>query len=1289
MATKAQVPSLPRQITHTQQNKNKHIESLLGPLLSHSGDSIFNVFDDFQLTLFDLISNASDDGIQQYFQQKSTDIHRFILTLFIASLHKTNPLRLVNDNAQNLLSTPHTSKSLKEDNPLNSILVSPATTLPPPPKRKSSIKQQPVQLNEVPIDHDIAIDTVDPNKNLNAGIKAGGLLERNLSDIDELKEKDKKQLRSDAIPANTNKNDNIFSVTPLHSDDLLISNRNKNVFDDILADGDAEQDFHDFSKTYESYDGDEFFAKRTTIEREHTTTERFGCNPKEKAIVDEWRHLLEDVRLITPTPVMQDTTPVPLQEADEEEEEEPDTVLVASAEDIKQEQDEIDIILVKSAEMIAPMTRIKGQLKLTSTSITFIPDKEQPQTNKHEVNLAMNPPPLPIAPAVNSSRARSSSVGLLRAPTLATNNINSATPSLTPNTAASSSVDDNDNNKANANESVSRLHSMVLDNADGEQYWVTTSMCSSYQQATGTRYRLMSAHRFWFLDELREIYYRRYQLRNCAFELFFSDDTSWLFNLYSQEERNAMFGAIMGLSPSNLIESKEFFQKPKKAIKSSQIHYKWCRREITNFEYIMRLNTIAGRTFNDLTQYPVVPWVITDFTSDSIDISDESIYRDLSKPIGAINEERLNKFIVRYESLCEDGDDADCFMYGTHYSSIGIILYYLLRQQPFTTYNLSFQGGKFDAPDRLFHSISDCWRGCLENTSDVKELIPEFYYLSSFLVNKQNLDFGCRQDSGEAVGDVVLPPWALSSAQRFIKIMREALESEYVSSHLHEWIDLIFGCKQRGQEAVECHNVFHPYTYEGNVDIDAIEDETQRRAILAQIDEFGQTPLQLFKKAHPKRLKRSEVLTTIFKAKAVKYYSKQQLTADTQIVHIQWPNDKNVIVIGSDYCLDMHRWEANKLSIEKKKEANKFSKIMKIATSKNKQKQNRIGNSAICSKIASKDALNSCFATTADGQYTFACGFEDCSFVVWDVANSKLTQGITKHHDIVSCLALDEDLDKQRAILVTGSYDKSVMVWRVNLLAKNNKKPQKHSRKHSLSNALSSSKDKVKLHEFIDPNPTHILDAQLAAVLCVDVSLKSGIIVCCCADGIVNVYNLSTGEHYHMLQPFIDKVMKKEQSSNNEEEDQEECLSPRVEQEEDQKEQIHTGELSIVRVSSVFGHVLCYSKQTKDIFLYSSAGELLSCSTSRDDTYQDIVLSKTGNHIVCGGQETIIRIKELPSFKTRKRFEDPKKTITKIYLDKDETYMFVGCEDGTCLVYSLPQKAFVKSRVHTLTELGF
>lgn len=47
--------------------------------------------------------------------------------------------------------------------------------------------------------------------------------------------------------------------------------------------------------------------------------------------------------------------------------------------------------------------------------------------------------------------------------------------------------------------------------------------------------------------------------------------------------------------------------------------------------------------------------------------------------------------------------------------------------------------------------------------------------------------------------------------------------------------------------------VFHPYTYEGYINIDEVNDLVEKKSIEQQIDEFGQTPKQLFKHPHPRR----------------------------------------------------------------------------------------------------------------------------------------------------------------------------------------------------------------------------------------------------------------------------------------------------------------------------------------------------------------------------------------------------------------------------------------------------
>lgn len=79
------------------------------------------------------------------------------------------------------------------------------------------------------------------------------------------------------------------------------------------------------------------------------------------------------------------------------------------------------------------------------------------------------------------------------------------------------------------------------------------------------------------------------------------------------------------------------------------------------------------------------------------------------------------------------------------------------------------------------------------------------WYYSSLL----GFDFGVRQN-GERVNHVNLPPWARNDPRLFILIHRQALESDYVSQNICQWIDLVFGYKQKGKASVQAINVFHP-----------------------------------------------------------------------------------------------------------------------------------------------------------------------------------------------------------------------------------------------------------------------------------------------------------------------------------------------------------------------------------------------------------------------------------------------------------------------------------------------
>lgn len=343
------------------------------------------------------------------------------------------------------------------------------------------------------------------------------------------------------------------------------------------------------------------------------------------------------------------------------------------------------------------------------------------------------------------------------------------------------------------------------------------------------------------LEDITNIIKRRYELRPIALELFLKDKEtgdihSVLFSYKNQRDRDMVYEAIRRQPCVNKAQVE----------KVEELTKKWRVGEISNFDYLLRLNSLSHRSFNDLTQYPIFPWIIADYTSKNLDFTKKETFRDLTKPIGALNEERLQSFLRRYKEMPEDNK----FLYGTHYSTPVYVLYYLVRQAP--EYMLKLQNGKFDEPDRLFHSIQETWNNVLTNPADLKELIPEFYISPDFLRNHIDIDFGVRQD-GIPIGDVELPPWC-SSPEEFIALNREALESDYVSENLHHWIDLIFGYKQQGLEAIRANNVFHPLTYEGVVDIEREGDPLKRQALVTQINEFGQAPKQLFFDPHPKRL---------------------------------------------------------------------------------------------------------------------------------------------------------------------------------------------------------------------------------------------------------------------------------------------------------------------------------------------------------------------------------------------------------------------------------------------------
>ncbi|KAF7244103.1 Lipopolysaccharide-responsive and beige-like anchor protein, partial [Varanus komodoensis] len=277
-------------------------------------------------------------------------------------------------------------------------------------------------------------------------------------------------------------------------------------------------------------------------------------------------------------------------------------------------------------------------------------------------------------------------------------------------------------------------------------------------------------HGKWLFSEIRSIFSRRYLLQNTALEIFMANRVAVMFNFPDSATVKKVvkylprvgIGSSYGLPQTRRIS----MASPRQIFKASNMTQRWQHREISNFEYLMFLNTIAGRTYNDLNQYPVFPWVITNYESEELDLTLPSNFRDLSKPIGALNPKRGAFFAERYETW--EDDHVPKFHYGTHYSTASFTLTWLLRIEPFTTFFLNLQGGKFDHADRTFSSISRAWRNSQRDTSDIKELVPEFYYLPEMFVNLNNYNLGVMDD-GTVVSDVELPPWA-KTPEDFVRL---------------------------------------------------------------------------------------------------------------------------------------------------------------------------------------------------------------------------------------------------------------------------------------------------------------------------------------------------------------------------------------------------------------------------------------------------------------------------------------------------------------------------------------
>lgn len=273
-------------------------------------------------------------------------------------------------------------------------------------------------------------------------------------------------------------------------------------------------------------------------------------------------------------------------------------------------------------------------------------------------------------------------------------------------------------------------------------------------------------HLRWPVDNVVRVEVRRYRRRWTAAEFFVgsTDRRTHFLDFGSPAACKKVLKTV-----GKLIKQSDAVLSPAdRARRLQRLMRAWQQREISNLRYLMLLNTLAGRSYNDLSQYPVMPWVLKDFESDVLDLEDEESFRDLRLPVGAQCEEHRSALQAKYEETrlqaeaVESGNEdaglgsethrilhGPAWHFGSHYLSRGTVLWYLVRMEPFTTLHVKLQDGRFDHADRQFSSLYDAWHSIAQPTG--LELTPEFFGCPEFLRLDPGVSLGQRQD-GRIVG---------------------------------------------------------------------------------------------------------------------------------------------------------------------------------------------------------------------------------------------------------------------------------------------------------------------------------------------------------------------------------------------------------------------------------------------------------------------------------------------------------------------------------------------------------
>ena len=603
--------------------------------------------------------------------------------------------------------------------------------------------------------------------------------------------------------------------------------------------------------------------------------------------------------------------------------------------------------------------------------------------------------------------------------------------------------------------------------------------------------------------DIKQIFKKRYYYVEDSLEIFTYTNKSYYIKFDTKKDREDFYKYIINCNEVSLLKEDAL-----------SIKKKWEHWDISTLTFLSFLNNFGSRSFKDLTQYPVFPWIIKDYESKKINMFNETNIRELQKPIGALgNKERINCFLQNYNEskeielanlekkkeivknytkqekemneifkseIIETRSDIDNkseiqekrYFYSSHYSNPFYVVYYMYKLFPYCCCAIELQGDGFDKRERQFTSIINSWKNCMNENTDVRELIPEFYFLPEMFININKLDFGKNETLNENENenesqienkieindnneiDFEYPKWSKDNANLFIIKNRLALESDFVSENLNDWIDLIFGYKQRGAEAEKATNLFFDFTYEGTVDIDKFKNKSnldEYNSLISKVD-IGQTPSQIFSKNVEKRLKRKDLnikkiinLEAISqwqshcsqseKINSISYNSSMKELSKKMLIYIKALNNRRIICIFNNGIVLFLKEEYTLFSESGLVFINE--KTIKIKT--DLSNNNRIIQSHMSSSIIEEDFnvmteidKEQPITSIKNGKYIIKGGYYDSKFMIHEtfhVYSNKYNYIYLDDETHITVIKTEFEVEKH---LYVGTSNGKLYIYKIN-----------------------------------------------------------------------------------------------------------------------------------------------------------------------------------------------------------------------------------------------------------------